>query len=748
MKTFSFHNILLALFCFVLLSHNLVSQEDDRPKIGLVLSGGGAKGFAHIGVLKVIDSLGIKVDHIAGTSMGAIIGSLYASGYSGKQLDSLFRTLDFDELINDKFSRNSKSLIERNNSERYALTLPFDGFKINLPSGISRGQNVYNLLYKLLLPVKDVGDFNNLPTPFFCIATNIETGQPKLFESGNLAEVVTASGAFPSLFQPVEIDGQLFIDGGVTNNYPIEELKVKGVDIIIGVDVQDGLKDREALASAPDILLQINNYRTINDMKTKREMTDIYVQPDITNFSLISFDEARDIVKVGEVAARKQLDKLNDLKETQKDFNLKPNINIADSLNIGYVALDGYERYTRSYILGKLKIRGNERVSYNRLNKGINNLVATNNFEAVRYRLNTTEEEDIYELEADIKESKTNTYLKFGLHYDGLYKSAALVNLTRKSLLFDNDFGSIDVMLGDNIRYEFNYFIDKGFYLSIGLMSRFDQFDRLVNANLLLPSNDPLLSTLDKIDIEQEDQTNQIYLQTLLAKEYEIKAGFEHKNLRITTDNILNNNPSQSAFTFDNTNYFSVFGKLKIDTYDNRFFPNTGFGFDGDMHWYIGASGLNSDFDTFSIAKADFGYAFSLSNKLSVHLKTAGGFQLGDRSTNFLNFAFGGYGENFVNNIDSFYGYDYLSIVGNSFVKADINVDYELFKKHHIILSGNFANIDNNIFDDGEWFTSPDYTGYAIGYSLETFIGPIEAKYTISPELKESYWFMNVGFWF
>ena len=223
LKTFSFHNILLALFCFVLFSNNLVSQEDDRPKIGLVLSGGGAKGFAHIGVLKVIDSLGIKVDHIAGTSMGAIIGSLYASGYSGKQLDSLFRTLDFDELINDKFSRNSKSLIERNNSERYALTLPFDGFKITLPSGISRGQNVYNLLYRLLLPVKDVDDFNNLPTPFFCIATNIETGQPKLFESGNLAEVVTASGAFPSLFQPVEIGGQLFIDGGVTNNYPIEE---------------------------------------------------------------------------------------------------------------------------------------------------------------------------------------------------------------------------------------------------------------------------------------------------------------------------------------------------------------------------------------------------------------------------------------------------------------------------------------------------------------------------------------------
>ena len=244
----------------------LQAQENERPKVGLVLSGGGAKGFAHIGALKVIDSLGIKVDYIAGTSMGAIIGSLYSSGYSGKQLDSLFKSIDFDMLINDKFSRKSKSLAERNNSERYAVSLPFQKFKISLPSGLSRGQNVYNLLYKMMLPVNDVSNFEDLPIPFFCIATNIETGEPVIMDKGNLAEAVAASGAFPSLFQPVEIDNKIYIDGGVTNNYPIKELREKGMDIIIGVDVQDDLKDREALDSAPDILLQINNFRTINDM--------------------------------------------------------------------------------------------------------------------------------------------------------------------------------------------------------------------------------------------------------------------------------------------------------------------------------------------------------------------------------------------------------------------------------------------------------------------------------------------------
>ena len=200
---------------------------------------------------------------------------MYASGYSGKQLDSLFKTVDFDTLINDKFERKSKSLFERKNSEKYAFGLPFDNFKIQLPSGLSRGQKVYNMLYKLMLPVNHITNFKDLPIPFFCIATNIETGEPVILNQGNLAHAVSASGAFPSLFQPVNIGDHIYIDGGVTNNYPIEELKAKGVDVIIGVDVQDDLKDREALKSAPDILVQINNFRTINAMKTKRKLTDI-----------------------------------------------------------------------------------------------------------------------------------------------------------------------------------------------------------------------------------------------------------------------------------------------------------------------------------------------------------------------------------------------------------------------------------------------------------------------------------------
>lgn len=738
---------LIILCVFVFNISNLHAQKEEQPKVGLVLSGGGAKGFAHIGALKVIDSLGIKIDYVAGTSMGAIIGSLYATGYSGKQLEELFNIIDFNELINDEFPRSSKPFYERENAEKYAVSLPFDNFKINLPSGLSRGQNVYNLLYQLMIPVSEIRDFEELPIPFFCIATNIETGESVVMDKGSLPEAVTASGALPSLFQPVTIDDTIYLDGGVTNNFPVEELRAKGMDIIIGVDVQDALKDRESLKSAPEILVQINNFRTINAMKSKVSLTDIYIKPDITNFSVISFDEGRDIIANGEAAARENMMQLIEVKNQQNAPPTRPILQIQDSLKINAINISGNERYTRSYLLGKLKFKNDEYISYSDFKEGINNLIATNNFETFRYRLEPSKSNSGYNLEGDIRESEASTFLKLGVHYDGLYKSAALANITKKRLLFNNDIASLDVILGDNSRFNFDYFIDKGFYLSIGIKSRFNQFNKNVNPLLALEESSPLLSGLNKIDVELTDFTNQIYVQTIFRRDFALRLGAEHKRLKITSETIIDDD-QEDEFTFDNTDYFSVFGNLVFDDYDNPYFPKSGFYFNGDFHFYLNASDFNVDFEQFSIAKADIGYAFSFSDRVALKTETSGGFKIGDNSTTALGFGLGGYGNNFINNFHSFYGYDYLELSGDSFVKATFTLDYEIFKKHHILLAANYANIEDRIFETGEWFTSPDYSGYAIGYSLETFLGPLEGKYTYSPDTGRSYWFFNLGFWF
>ena len=250
--------------------------------------------------------------------MGAIIGSLYASGYSGKQIDSIFKKVDFDDIINDHLPRSAKTFYERENSEKYAATLPFKDFKLSLPSALSRGQNTFNLLSKLTLHINDINDFSKLPIPFFCIATNIETGEEVILDKGNLAQSVRASSAFPSLFEPVIINDKLLIDGGVVNNYPVELLKEKGVDIIIGVDVQAGLLDRKDLSSATNVLLQINNFRTIKEMKNKATKTDIYIRPNTEDFTVISFNAGQKIIDNGKEAAILKSKPIKELASKQK----------------------------------------------------------------------------------------------------------------------------------------------------------------------------------------------------------------------------------------------------------------------------------------------------------------------------------------------------------------------------------------------------------------------------------------------
>ena len=191
-----FSCVLLFTWFFLLGSFSTNAQETSKkPKIGLVLSGGGAKGLAHIGVLKVIDSLGIKIDYIGGTSMGAIIGGMYASGYTGKQLDSIFKTLTIDDLVQDNIPRKSKILINKRNDDIYALVLPFKNLKLETPNALSKGLYNYNFLSKISYHVRNTRDFKKLPIPFFCMATDIETGQEVVLDSGVFPQALVASSS-------------------------------------------------------------------------------------------------------------------------------------------------------------------------------------------------------------------------------------------------------------------------------------------------------------------------------------------------------------------------------------------------------------------------------------------------------------------------------------------------------------------------------------------------------------------------
>jgi len=729
------------------------SQEGDPEdlKIGVVLSGGGAKGLAHIGALKIIEDAGIRIDYIGGTSMGAIIGGLYASGYKARQLDSIFQILDFNTLIQDEVPRTAKTFFEKDESEKYGLTLPFDDFKLTFPSGISKGQNVYNLLSKLMLHVKDVQDFNDLPIPFFCVATNIETGQEVILNKGYLPRAVTASGALPSLFSPVTINDTIYVDGGVVNNYPVDEVRAMGADIVIGIDVQDDLRDREKLKSAVEVLVQINNYRTINDMRKKKEKTDIYIQPQIDDFSLVSFTEGQRIILSGEEAASKLKPVLEDAASKQKKTPMpKIEFSTSDSFYVNDVGIHGNINYSRAYVLGKLKLKTPSEISYQQFSDGVNNLSATGNYDGIDYNF----EEDLdnseeYSIQFHLKESRSRTLLRLGVHYDDLFRTAALVNITRKRLFTNNDVASLDLVVGDNLRYNFDYYIDKGFYWSVGLSSAFNGFNKNVDIDFIMDETavDPNLM-INRLDLRYEDLTNQLFAQTVFRRTFLLRLGGEHKWLRFLSETIGIDENELPRTIFENTSYFSGYGILKYDSFNNRFFPSKGLYFEGDFHWYLLSKGRNDNFDPFTIAKAQVHYAFALAPKFTLIVGTEGGFKWGDKSTKSLDFFLGGYGFRPLNNIVPFYGYEALALRGDTYLKSTITLDYELFKKQHLSISGNIANVGDQLFDDGKWIDGIDYTGYAVGYGIDTFFGPMELKYSYSPERKTDEWHVNVGFRF
>lgn len=739
------HTILI--IATLLLSGFSFSQEQEDVKVGLVLSGGGAKGLAHIGALKVIEDAGVRIDYIGGTSMGAIVGALYASGYTARELDSIFHVIDFDELIQDNLPRAAKTFYEKNDAEKYALTLPFDGFRISFPSALSKGQNLFNLISKLTEHVQHIDDFSKLPIPFFCMATDVERGTSVKLTSGYLPQAVAASGALPSVFSPIEVNGQLLIDGGVTNNYPIDELRTMGAEIIIGVDVQDSLLSRDNLRSAIDILVQINNYRTINDMKEKRKKTDIYIHPDIKEFSVISFDRGDAIIEVGEIEAKKFENQLQTLASRQhKKTRIKVDKIASDSLQVDVVEISGLNDYTRSYVMGKLKLKPPSKTTYLQFSEGINNLSATGNFSQINYFIRENEENENV-LKLQLSESITKALLRIGVHYDDLYKSAALVNFTRKRLIQKNDVVSFDFILGDNIRYNFDYYIDKGFYWSVGVRSRYNKFKKNVNFKLFPPDISETIPTVANIEVKHEDITNQFYVQTLFQQIYSLGLGAEHKKLKFTSATLQNIDNNEDA-VFENTDYFSAYGYLILDSRDNKYFPKKGGVFDGKFNFYAFASGLNENFDPFSIAKATIGYTYSPFSNLSLTLTSEGGFKIGGDETITLDFFVGGYGYNSINNFVHLFGYDALSIRGDTFLKSTLRADYRFYKKTYISAVANIANVGDKLFESSAWLDRIPYRGYALGLASDTFIGPIELFYSFSTETKQSQWYVSLGFWF
>jgi len=296
---------------------------EGRKKVAVVLSGGGAKGVAHVRALKVIEEAGIPIDYVVGTSMGAIVGGLYSIGFTSGQLDSIVRCQDWKHLLSDASDRTNKSLLSREKSEKYIVSVPFDKQpKEALTAGVIKGRNIAILFSQLTEGYHDSIDFNTLPIPFACVAYNLVDGTEVDFHSGVLAEAIRASMSIPGAFTPVHKGDMMLVDGGMANNYPVDVARRMGADYIIGVDVQDTLRSADNLTTLPNVVGQIVNLMVENKYDENVEKSDVHIKVDVSGYSATSFTpQAIDTLLVrGEEAARKQWDNLLALKKEKLDL--------------------------------------------------------------------------------------------------------------------------------------------------------------------------------------------------------------------------------------------------------------------------------------------------------------------------------------------------------------------------------------------------------------------------------------------
>ena len=361
--------LFIILLVFIGFVRTAICQEEDHPKkVALVLSGGGAKGVAHIGVLKVLERAGIPIDIITGTSMGSLVGGLYCCGNNAQRLDSIVRAQDWAEVFSDKEDLRYQSLKEREfqNTYVFSTSLRLKKKIRSIGGGIIIGKNIGKLLNTLTTPYNDSIDFNTLPIPFACVATNVVDNSEVVFHNGVLSEAMRASMSIPGAFSPVRKGDQVLVDGGLRNNYPADIAKEMGADYIIGVSVASKLKKADKLRTGTDILLQIVDFNCKNKFDENIAITDIPIIVDTEGYSSASFSPSAidTLIRRGEEAAMAHWDEIIALKEKLYPSHLKPRhqdvvqepLSDNPSYRIGELRFENMLRSDEHFIRTKFKL--------------------------------------------------------------------------------------------------------------------------------------------------------------------------------------------------------------------------------------------------------------------------------------------------------------------------------------------------------------------------------------------------------
>ena len=733
----------LALLCTCMLALHTQAQERVRPKIGLTLSGGGAKGLAHIGILKAIDSAGLKIDYISGTSMGGILGALYAVGYSGNDIEKIARDIDWDQLFGNQISLQTLSVEEKEQYSRFAIELPYVNNKIKLQTGVIKGQELNMKFSELFFHVSDVRNFSHFKIPFNCMATDLETGNLVVLDTGNITTALRATMAIPSIFSAVSIGDKKLVDGGVVRNFPVKNVKEMGADIVIGSNVSMGLSAKEKISNPIDVILQMAFFKEAGDFKEELPLTNYYIYQPMEKYNMGSFASTDAILDEGLETGRAWYPIFKKLADSLNAITATEEAKKTDSISTHTVFITGYKviglKKTSAIFLAHL-MNFDDHKTYTaaQINKSIRRAYGSRYYSSITYTLDHSSP-DTALIVFNVEENP-GTHIKAGVYYTRFRGINVNLNLTSRDLFIPNSRSMVSVSLGESIQLEAEHLQYLGRIKNIAFQTGFRLDNQEINSY-----------TDYKADGSFKQNYSQLYLNFQNSGNNKVAAGIGSAFEYIHFGPAIRS-ASEVKGNFTN---FKSYVYLKYNSLNQIFYPTRGLKMNVEFaHIYDqkpkitelqnGQPVTNTlDFSNYSRLYFDG----SLFTALGKRFNFFTGLQAGVKFTKEVNplndFLVGGLNGNFRNQI-KFAGLQEATVSSPSVVALQLGLRYNPVNNVYLIGRMN-GLVKDFITGTGK---SSGLTGYALTFAYRTPIGPLElsAMYSDQSKRLQSYVLFGITF--
>ena len=726
-----------------------------RPTVALVLSGGGAKGAAHVGVIKYLESIGMPVDIVMGTSMGGLVGGLYSLGYDSAHLDSLIRGIDWGMALSDKVPRDYLSYTTIQYKEKYVLSFPFyyaaedflqqrndelqyphrtdeihfgadgddasslvkDNLLGSLPSGMVYGQNVGNIFSALSVGYQDDIDFyRDLPIPFLCVATDLVTGTAKIWTEGKLNTALRSTMSIPGLFTPVKVNGMVLVDGGMRNNYPTDLAKKCGADIVIGVNLSSGYRTYSEINNLGDIIDTSIDLMGRQSFESNISIPDVSIKPDLHEYNMLSFDTKSIDIIIGRGydAALAVADKLDSVKAVVgADTTVLQNLP-ADDIRLGKVMVSGVEitgvnDKESAYLQNKIKVVAGTRMGSEEIEDAVATIFGTNAFDYVNYEL--LGDDQPYRLKFNCKKGPISK-VGVGGRFDTEEVVAVLVNIGWGVYKLQGASFDFTGKVGTNpfASLTYSYVAPRGMTVNASTSIRYT--DR--NAFSIGDNN---------FRINFLNSRQDLYISNIKWSKFFMKAGVRNDYFNISS--VM---AEQTVGDYDvdqlRNNYLTLYLNGRNDSLDDGYIPTKGHSIGISYDWVFG--GFPHRFNNFHAIHFDSKRVFGgdyFAFIPSLNLRMLFGSEVPVPFTNTMGGSLAG---RYLEQQMPFIGIDNAAAMKKILGIARADFRFKLYRNNYLSGIYNYSLTTNSFKDMEDWGEGVlSYHGFGLQYTYNSIVGPL-----------------------